>query len=80
MAQMLSNIILKMKNYLKQQHGLIAQIVDEWCERLADISWCMRCLNELSPETPILKIIAKTAYIRCHPWQSPFGLARAVQF
>ncbi|MEH6442644.1 MAG: transposase [Oceanospirillaceae bacterium] len=37
---------LKGEKLSKEQHGLIAQVVDEWRERLADISWYMRCLNE----------------------------------
>jgi REP element-mobilizing transposase RayT len=37
---------LKGEKLSKENHDLIAEIVDEWRERLADISWYMRCLNE----------------------------------
>ncbi len=37
---------LKGEKLSKEHHDLIAEIVDEWRERLADISWYMRCLNE----------------------------------
>jgi len=53
----------------------LQQKVDEWRERLIDISWFMRCLNEPIAREANREDGATGRFYEYHPWYSPFGPA-----
>jgi hypothetical protein len=56
----------------------LEETVTIYRQRLYDISWLMRNLNEYIARKRIRKMAAQAGFIRHHPWRSPFGPAKAV--
>ncbi len=53
----------------------LAQKVKEWRQRLMDISWFMRCLNEPIARQANQEDKATGRFYKCLPWHLPFGPA-----
>ena len=64
----------------KEHHILIAEMVKKWRNRLEDISWVMRCLNEYIARKANLEDNC-TGHLYLPPSLAlPLGLVKAVQF
>jgi hypothetical protein len=62
----------------KGEYISLDETVTIYRQRLYDISWLMRNLNEYIAREATKKINAQAGFIRCHPWRLPSGTAKAV--
>jgi hypothetical protein len=56
----------------------LEETVTIYRQRLHDISWLMRNLNEYIAREANKEDKCRVGFIRHHPWRSPFGPAKAV--
>ena len=59
---------------------MIESTADVYKQRLIDISWFMRLLNEPIARQANKEETAQGIFIHCHPWHLASGLASAIQF
>ena len=61
------------------QLDAVSMIIEKWRERLYSLEWFMRGMNETIARMANQEENCKGRFYVCHPWQTPFGPAKAVQ-
>ena len=59
---------------------VVTDLIEKWRERLYSLEWFMRGVNETIARMANEEKNCKGRFYTCHPWQLPFGPAKAVQF